>query len=290
MIEVDFKDRIPTYPGRIKLTPVNGQPDLFDMERVDEPIEIGTPIDKAAFDSIALSRLTGRYYLPTVTSRTVFESSLRANPIPSSGWINATSTGAKNGGYELIASSSYGSSYYPDKAVDGNLTTSWISSGSDAPYFIIKFPEPILIKKIFLDTRFQTGNTSCTFSGANDDGKWVELLSWSGAVSKSELTLNKTGEYSRYKLSVGGTSQIYVDTFEISEFSSEAILNEFVIENGVPAEWSYEQMITLKIPDTTSSLGVGSNTLNGIPVNMILQPSKRYELIYNGTSFDAKEV
>ena len=290
MNELEFKDRVPTYPGRIKLYPVEGQPDTFTMERADEPIEKGTPINKIAFDSILLNRLTGRYYVPTVTSRAVLESSLRANPIPSSGWTNVTSTGAKNGGYEITSSPSYGSTYYPNKAVDGDIQTSWISTGSDAPYIIIKFPEPILIKKIFLDTRFQSGNPSCTFWGANDTGEWTELLSWNGAVSKSELTLNKTGKYSRYKLSVGVTAQIYVDTFEISEFSAEAVLNEYVIENGVPAEWGDEQRITLKIPDTTSSLGVGSNTLNGIPVNMILQPSKRYELIYNGITFDAKEL
>lgn len=290
MKEVVFKDRIPTHAGKIKLTPVDGAPDEFIMERADDPTVEGTPLNKATFDSVIHSRLTGRYYEPTVTSRRVWESSVRANPIPTSGWTNATSTGAKNGGYELIASPSYGSSYYPNKAVDGDIQTSWISSGSDAPYIIIKFPEPILIKKIFLDTRFQSGNPSCTFWGGNDTGEWTQLLSWNGAVSKSELTLEKTGEYSRYKLSVDGTSQIYVDTFEVSEFSAETISNDFVIENGVPIEWSYEQRIMLKISDTTSSFGVGSNTLNGVPVNMVLQPSKRYELIYNGASFDAKEV
>ena len=50
MIEV--KDRVPTYPGRVKLIPVSGQPDTYDMVRADEPIEPGTPINKALFDSI----------------------------------------------------------------------------------------------------------------------------------------------------------------------------------------------------------------------------------------------
>lgn len=42
-----MKDRVPTYPGRVKLTPVPGSSDLFDMERADEPIETGTPLNKA---------------------------------------------------------------------------------------------------------------------------------------------------------------------------------------------------------------------------------------------------
>ena len=50
MIEV--KDRIPTYPGRVKMTPVEGQPNTYDMVRADAPIEVGTPINKALFDSI----------------------------------------------------------------------------------------------------------------------------------------------------------------------------------------------------------------------------------------------
>ena len=52
MIEV--LDRIPTYPGRVKLIPVPGQADTYDMVRADEPIEPGTPINKALFESIAV--------------------------------------------------------------------------------------------------------------------------------------------------------------------------------------------------------------------------------------------
>lgn len=49
MIEVI--DRIPTYPGRVKMTPVEGQENTYDMVRADVPIESGTPINKALFDS-----------------------------------------------------------------------------------------------------------------------------------------------------------------------------------------------------------------------------------------------
>ena len=50
MIEV--KDRIPTYPGRVRLVPVEGQSNTYDMVRADEPIEPGTPINKVLFESI----------------------------------------------------------------------------------------------------------------------------------------------------------------------------------------------------------------------------------------------
>ena len=50
MIEVI--DRVPAHPGRVKLIPVPGQPDTYDMIRADDPIVTGTPINKALFDSI----------------------------------------------------------------------------------------------------------------------------------------------------------------------------------------------------------------------------------------------
>lgn len=51
MIEVI--DRVPTYPGRVKMTPVEGQADTYDMVRADAPIEVGTPINRALFNKIA---------------------------------------------------------------------------------------------------------------------------------------------------------------------------------------------------------------------------------------------
>lgn len=50
MIEV--KNRQPTYPGRVTMTPVLGKENTFDMVRADEPLEEGTPINAALFESI----------------------------------------------------------------------------------------------------------------------------------------------------------------------------------------------------------------------------------------------
>lgn len=48
---MEFFDRVPTYPGRVKLTPVPGQANTYDMVRADEPRVEGTPVNKALFDS-----------------------------------------------------------------------------------------------------------------------------------------------------------------------------------------------------------------------------------------------
>lgn len=45
-----MQDRIPLHPGRIKLTQVSGN--IYDMERADEPLQVGTPLNKSnLFDS-----------------------------------------------------------------------------------------------------------------------------------------------------------------------------------------------------------------------------------------------
>lgn len=46
-------DRIPTYPGRVVLTPVNGQTNTYDMVRADQPTDPGTPLNKALMDQKA---------------------------------------------------------------------------------------------------------------------------------------------------------------------------------------------------------------------------------------------
>lgn len=52
-----MQDRIPTYPGRVKLTPVSG--DLYDMERADQPTQPGTPLNKESLLTDATAALFG---------------------------------------------------------------------------------------------------------------------------------------------------------------------------------------------------------------------------------------
>ena len=57
-LKTQVVDRVPTYPGRVKMTPVSGQTNVYDMTRADSPVEVGTPINKALFDQKAYT-LTG---------------------------------------------------------------------------------------------------------------------------------------------------------------------------------------------------------------------------------------
>lgn len=55
-----MKDRIPLYPGRVKLNPVSGQANTFDLVRADQPTQEGTPINKASLLKDATAALFGK--------------------------------------------------------------------------------------------------------------------------------------------------------------------------------------------------------------------------------------
>lgn len=52
-LKIPVVDRIPTYPGRVQLTPVDEGNHIYDLTRADQPIEEGTQINKLLFDSKA---------------------------------------------------------------------------------------------------------------------------------------------------------------------------------------------------------------------------------------------
>lgn len=54
-----MQDRVPLYPGRIKLLPVAGQENTFDMVRADQPTQVGTPLNKDALLKDATAALYG---------------------------------------------------------------------------------------------------------------------------------------------------------------------------------------------------------------------------------------
>ena len=54
-----MQDRVPLYPGRVKMTPVAGQANIYDMVRADDPTQAGTPLNKATFLKDATAALYG---------------------------------------------------------------------------------------------------------------------------------------------------------------------------------------------------------------------------------------
>lgn len=54
-----MEDRVSLYPGRVKLEPVAGQTNVYDLTRADEPTQEGTPLSKASLLKDATAALYG---------------------------------------------------------------------------------------------------------------------------------------------------------------------------------------------------------------------------------------
>lgn len=296
MIEKTFYDRVPTYPGRVKMTPVYGQANTYDMVRADDPTTVGTPIDKAVFDSITQSRLTGRYYTPTV-ARSAYSNrtGITANPIPASGW--SYSNGVANSGlYTVKASSVFDSAYSAAATFDASSSYYWQSASNTEAWLQIYTPSPLTVKKVKLRLGQQSSayplNTK--IQGSNNGTSWADLYSMTAVPNTlTEYTLTTTGAYSYYRLyfTFGG-SETRVSVFEwvISEYDVTTYSNAFTVAGGFPATWTEGQRVTVAIPTNADTFATVANTLNGVAVIPVLQPGKRYELRYTGANFAAKEV
>lgn len=54
-----MQDRVSLYPGRVKLAPVPGQENTFDLVRADQPTQEGTPLNKASLLKDATAAILG---------------------------------------------------------------------------------------------------------------------------------------------------------------------------------------------------------------------------------------
>lgn len=293
MKEVNFKDRVPRHPGRITLEPVAGAVNTYTMTRADNPTEAGTPIDKATFNSIIHSRLTGRYYTPSVSRNVLSSSEYSGDIFPASGWIENSYTDFTGGSYKLTSS-------YPDypnlapRAFD-NSDTTYFAAESDTgeTWIAVDFGSRILVTKLSVCWfSYDYDYFRVSFQGSNNGTSWTEIANTTGnRETPTEWAFANTTEYSMYRLvftqSTENTMRLYDWSF--AEWEVNTYQNAFTSE-GLPATWTKGQRLTIETPATVNTVGVLSNSVNGVLVNTILQPSKRYELVYNGSAFDAKEV
>lgn len=296
MIEKEIVDRVPLYPGRITLEPVEGYENTYDMVRADEPRVTGTPINKATLDSIIHSRLTGRFYPCTVT-RSIYQSTPIDGVLPTTGGWTVSSDGkvATKSVFRIEASSISVSDYNVGKALDGSDATSWSSADGTLHTFTIELPYQIKATTL----RVSLGRAgSSTFKwqlrGSNDGATWANLTAENDYTSEINITIPSPGEYVYYQMRFvlgsysSGQSRAYIKEIALGGLTVNLYKNSIATE-GMPAIWTTGQRVTVQMP-SISTYVTSVNTFMGILCNTILQSNKRYELHYNGTSFEAKEV
>lgn len=297
MIEVNFKDRIPREPGQVTITPVAGAVNTYILERNDDPSEVGTPLNKATFDSIIHSRLTGRYYHTTVEQIPGETKIFTVNPVPTSGWLNATRQTATLNGYELYSTAASVQSEMITAAFDGNANTYWRGNSTEEAYIGFKLPSPLNVSKVRAKFSFTSGDTNTAkIQASNNWTTWVDVSEpfTVGRGVTNEVSLNTTEAFYYYRVLI----DLYLETgtdcyfFEIAEYTvTSGGKNSFSVAN-VPQTFSLNQRLLIITPATGSfsTIGIASNDLNGIPLGTILQPNKLYELIYNGSRFNVREA
>lgn len=296
MIERDIKDRVPTYAGRVKLTPVDGQPDTYDVERADEPTEEGTPLDKATLDSIIQSRLTGRYYEPTVTrARNSALSGLTVSPIPTSGWIYDTDDRhiARSGQFVVEVSSDGNTD--ANRADDVFNNSGWESVGGLESWVEIYHAQALKVNKIrfAVEMQYTSRLTQLEIQGSTNGTTWQSLGTYTAVTVDTlmDYTLTNTNDFNYYRLvfTSDGSNRITVSNLSYILYDVSSFTNAYNLAK-MPLVWDRGQRLTIYTPTNVNTFAVAENTLNGVKVNTILQSGRRYELRYNGTNFDTKEV
>lgn len=123
-LKIEVVDRVPTYPGRVKLTPVVGETNTYDLQRADSPIEEGTRINKALFDNKAYTLTESvTIYVSTSGSDVIGDGTSEA---PYASVQKAIDSIPKNlGGYHAqidIANGTYNERVTVDGFMGGRLT------------------------------------------------------------------------------------------------------------------------------------------------------------------------
>lgn len=296
MKEKNIVDRVPTYPGRIKLTPVSGQADVFTMERADEPTVEGTPLDKATLDSIIQSRLTGRFYEPTVTQEIVAGlTGLTTSPIPTSGWVYDTDNRliARSGQFVVEADSDQNTS--ANRVDDVFNNSGWQSGDGLGSRITVYCSQALKVEKMQFSVEMEKASQLETLSifGSQNGESWQALGTYSSVTTDTlmEYTLINTGDYNYYRIEFvsAESNRITVKNLSYSLYNVSSYTNAYLLDK-MPVTWDKGQRLTIYTPTTVNTYAVAESALNGVKINTILQNGKRYELRYNGSTFDAKEV
>ena len=131
-----MKDRVPTYPGRVRLIPVAGQENTYDIVRADEPQQEGTPLNKATLLDDTTAEKLGLTGDPTVSQALagILRKPVQAT-LTEAGWTAIT------GGYEQsVAVAGLLATDDTRTRVDPARNVSGISTANDEAFALLQEP------------------------------------------------------------------------------------------------------------------------------------------------------
>lgn len=303
MVMIEVKDEVLSAEPRFRIRDENGNI-LFDnvtIEMITEILQAGTPLNKLLFDSIkneflkqrSICGLIGKYNIPTIE---IFAPISSGNYLP-------TFSSETSGDFSVVASSFTGSSSAPYKALDGDESTYWrpdvTTSSSETNYLRIALDSSIVLKQInlkyYADTNWNVSKYAIKVSNDNSN---YETLS-TGTLSKNVngdivsvlIDVNDLKKYQYVQIEFDGYIRLY--SAEITKWISNTSYNIFALNNQID---SYEEQmrVLIQVPDefVGGNIKLNINTLGEkiIEYSKGFEKKQKYELTYNGTNFEAREV
>lgn len=186
-----MRDRVSLFPGRVKLTPVAGQENTFDLVRADQPTQEGTPLNKASLLTDGVCEILGLDHDATPND------AFLALCLPSGKY--AVSVTVKSPGGRPI----------PNVTLSGLLTAAGnpVVTGTDGVGFGFATTSPVTVTAVISSFLDLTGAASVT------------LTPTAGVVNKAEITCTRASS-AQTTLSSSRTVRFSPD---VSEYDFSAI-------------------------------------------------------------------
>ena len=297
---IDVKDRVPSQVltnGAIRYEEFDAEGNSLGykyIKRADEPVEAGTPINKALFDNIrawmCLNGLFNKFDVETGTEHQVLKlncnldkyetgMTVKLDTTPTDSQVEAFSTRlfptfgsgeTEKDGYKLSA---YKNSAYDTSATSGayrsfdndESTACGGVAGTGALEIHISCPLYVSPSKIHLKTKGTSSSTEFIVYGIDKAGQKTELFKrTASAVINEDITID--------------TDKYFIE-FGITVNNSVGCA-EFSILEGKKTILSSEKTNYININN------LGSKLLRGAALDI----DKKYELVYDGNTFTAREV
>lgn len=259
------------------------------MERADEPIEEGTPINKALFDSIKAS---------------LQEIEAKGLPIKK---YNELSHYFETNSYVKTYTNSYigeeGSvSISGDFSNGGRITStasnSYCGAVGAGKYVIVNLDKPIIIKKLSYQDRTVSGTVNYRVEASLDNVNYDIIGNYSKTGEFSTRTIDladNTKEYKYIKFTYESASSsgagLYFNNFRIKEvYKTDKVKN--ICTSQITFEASEKQRFMTIIPaeyDATIPIVVKFDNIE-IPINGSVTGGAKYELVYENETFSPIEI
>lgn len=186
-----MQDRSPKYPGRVKLLPVAGQENIYDMTRADEPDDTGTPFNKrtmlqdstAQFLKLPLANPFVDDALRHMVDRIVPIGTIRTSPAQSLGdaWLKCDGSAVTYGNYPQLC----------QLLRTSTETVTWSTNAFPTSYSVAKTSSPVYFDGRWIIAAANASTTLWILSAPTIDGEWTVEKTISANVESIDVTADE---------------------------------------------------------------------------------------------------